>query len=164
MNKVMRGRSIDTIFVLIIFSVFAISILLVLMFGASIYRNVNELSRENESEQTALSYIWTKTKNFDNAGSISIGDFNGIQALFIYETFGEFNFRTAIYHYDGWLYELFSEAEFEFSPDAGTRIVMVDNLTFEAVDNGLFSATAGDKSLLLSPRSGLILDEGAGLP
>jgi len=164
MNRVMRGRSIDTIFVLIVFSIFAISVLMVLMFGASIYRNVNELSRMNESEQTALAYIWTKTKNSDNAESISIGDFNGIPSLFITQNFGGIDFRTAIYHYDGWLFELFSEAELEFSPADGSRIVMVDDLSFETVDSGLFRATAGDRSLLFSPRSGLNLYKGAGLP
>ena len=155
MNKVIRKRSIDTIFVLIVFSIFAVSILMVLMFGASIYRNINELSRESESEHTALSYIWTKTKNFDDADSISIGEFNGITALLIDESFGDYNFRTAIYHYDGWLYELFSQVGLEFSPADGTRIVMVDNLSFETVNDRLFRATAGDKSLLLSPRSSL---------
>jgi len=153
MNKTIRGRSIDTVFVLIVFSIFAISVLLVLMFGASIYRNINELSRVNESEHTALSYIWTKTKNFDNADSISVGEFSGIPALLIDQRFGDYDFRTAIYYYDGWLYELFSEAGLEFSPADGTRIVMVNDLSFEAFDNGLFRATTGDRSLLLSPRS-----------
>jgi len=156
MNKAMRGKNIDTIFVLIVFSIFAVSVLIVLMLGASIYQNINEISREGESEHTALSYIWTKTKNFDNADSISIGEFNGVPALFIDETFGDYDFRTTIYHYNGWLYELFSEATLEFSPADGSRIVMVDDLTFEAVDDGLFRATSGNNSLLLSPRSGFM--------
>jgi len=155
MNKVIHKRSIDTIFVLIVFSIFAVSILMVLMFGASIYRNVNELSRVSESEHTALSYIWTKTKNSDNTGNISIGEFSGIPALLINERLGDYDFRTAIYYYDGWLYELFSGAELEFSPADGTRIVMVDDLSFELVDYGLFRVTTGNKSLLLSPRSGI---------
>ena len=164
MNKAMRGRSIDTIFVLIVFSIFAVSVLMTLMFGATIYRNINDLSHSNEPEQIALSYIWTKTKNFDKADTISIGDFNGIPALFIYESFGDTNFRTAIYHYDGWLYELFSEVGLELSPTSGTRIVMVDTLTFEAYNNEYFRTYSGDKGLFLYTRSGLVLDEGVGLP
>jgi len=155
MNKITRGRSIDTIFVLIVFSIFAISVLMVLMFGASIYRNINDMSRENESEQTALSYIWTKAKNFDNADSIRIGEFNGVPTLQIYESFGGIDFRTVIYHYNGWLYELFSDAELDFSPASGTRVVMVESLTFEELEDGLFRTTAGHKSLILSTRSGI---------
>ena len=153
MNNVIRGRSIDTIFVLIVFSTFAISVLIVLMLGANIYRNINENSREDEAEQTALSYIWTKAKNFDNADSIRVDTFNGNPALYIREHFGGTEFNTIIYHYDGWLYELFSEAALTFSPTDGIRIVKVDDLSFEAIDDGLIRMTSGNMSLHLSPRS-----------
>jgi len=155
MSKLSRKRSIDTIFVLIIFSIFAISVLMVLMLGASIYRNINDITHEGQSEHTALSYIWTKTKNFDDAGSLHVGDFHGVPALFIDEQLGGTNFRTAIYYYNGWLCELFSEAALEFSPADGVQIIMVEEIRFETTAEGLISATIGDKSLLLSPRSGL---------
>ena len=154
MNKVIRGRSIDTIFVLIVFSIFAFSVLMVLMLGASIYRNINDIARDGQDEHTALSYVWTKTKNFDDAGSVHVGDFSGVPALFIDESIDDIKYRTAIYNYDGWLMELFSEAALEFYPTDGVRVVMIDNLSFDAVDNGLIKVTAGDKVLLLSPRSG----------
>jgi len=155
MSKLSRGRSIDTIFVLIVFSIFAISILMVLMLGASIYRNINDISHDGQSEHTALSYIWTKTKNYDDAESIHVGDFNGVSALFIDEKLGDTYYRTSIYHYDGWLCELFSETTLVFSPQDGVRVIRVDGMRFEAVENGLIRATTGVKSLLLSPRSGL---------
>ena len=162
MNRIKRGRSIDTIFVLIVFSIFAISVLMVLMLGASIYRNINEVSRENEAEQTALSYIWTKVKSFDNAGSISVGDFAGSSALFLDEKVGETLFRTTIYSHNGWLMELYSEAGLTFSPSDGDRIVQVEDLSFRAVENQqvelnnntLIKVTVENKMLLLSPRSG----------
>ena len=161
MKKAVRGRSIDTIFVLIVFGIFAFSVLMVLMLGASIYRNINDISQDGHYEHTALSYIWTKTKNFDEAGSVHVGDFNGVPALFIDELLGDTEFRTAVYHYDGWLMELFSEAELEFSPMDGVRIVMVDDLSFAEVNYGpvddsssLIKVDAGGMVLLLSPRSG----------
>jgi len=154
MKKLSRGRNIDTIFVLIVFSIFAISVLMVLMLGASVYRNINDISHEGQSEHTALSYIWTKTKNFDDAGSLQVGDFHGVPALFIDEWIGDYHFRTAIYHYDGWLCELFSEAELEFSPEDGVRVIRVDGMHFESAGNGLIRAATGSKSLFISPRSG----------
>ena len=154
MSKLSRGRSIDTIFVLIVFSVFALSVLMVLMLGASVYRNINEISNDGQLENTALSYVWTKTKNFDIAGSIHVGDFQGVSALFIDEKLGDTYYRTAIYHYDGWLCELFSEAALEFSPADGVRVIRVDEMHFESAGNGLIRATTGARSLLLSPRSG----------
>jgi len=155
MNKAIRGRSVDTIFVLIVFSIFAFSVLMVLMLGASVYRNINDISREGQHEQTALSYIWTKSKNFDNAQSIHVGSFEGTSALFIDETLGGTDFRTAIYHYDGWLHELFSESALDFSPADGVRIVQVDSLRFANIGNGLIEVTSGERHLIISPRSGL---------
>jgi len=155
MRKYRSGRSVDTIFVLVIFSIFAFSVLLVLMLGASVYRNINDISRDGEQEHTALSYIWTKSKNFDNANSIHVGDFEGVPALFIDEAFGDTEFRTAIYYYDGWLYELFSETGLDFSPADGVRIVQADTLSFNDLGEGLIEVTVGEKNLILFPRSGL---------
>jgi len=154
MSKAIRGRNIDTIFVLIVFSIFAFSVLMVLMLGASVYRNINDISNEGQSEHTALSYIWTKTKNFDDAGSIHIGDFNGIPALFIDERLGDTDFRTAIYNFDGWLVELFSETSLEFYPKDGVRVIQIEGLSFKEISDGLIEVSIGSKNLVLSPRSG----------
>ena len=154
MNRVLKGRNIDTIFVLIVFSIFAFSVLMVLMLGASVYRNINDISREGQQEHTALSYIWTKTKNYDSAGSIVAGDFNGIPALFIYEQLGEEVFITAIYSYDGWLCELYSSAELDFSPGDGDRIIQTGKLNFRETGEGIIEVTVDSKRLLLFPRSG----------
>ena len=153
MNKGIKNRNIDTVFVLIVFSIFAFSVLMVLMLGAGIYRNINEISRAEQHEHTAFSYVWTKIKNFDDTNAISIGDFDGNPAIFIDETIGGTDYRTAIYIYDGWLLELFSETALEFSPQSGRRIVQTDNMTFNKTDNGLIEVIMGAKRLLVSPRA-----------
>jgi len=152
MNKVTRGRSIDTIFVLIVFSIFAFSVLMVLMLGASVYRNINDISRDGQDERMVLSYVRTKIKNYDIAGSVYVDDFGGAPALFIDERIGDTDYVTVIYNYDGWLYELFSETSLEFSPGNGVRIAEVDNVRFDKAEHGLIKVTAGDLSILLSPR------------
>jgi len=152
MNKVTKGRSIDTIFVLIVFSIFAFSVLMVLMLGASVYRNINDISRDGQDERMVLSYVRTKIKNNDVAGSVYVDDFSGVTALFIDEKVGDTDFVTVIYNYDGWLYELFSETSLEFSPGTGVRIAGIDNMRFDEVDHGLIKVSAGDFSILLSPR------------
>ena len=155
MSKSIRGRNVDTIFVLIIFSIFAFSVLMVLMLGASVYRNVNDISREGQQEHTALSYIWTKTKNYDSAGSIYAGEFHGLSALFIDEHIGDSTFSTAIYCYNGWLLELYGESLTGFSPSDGVPVAQIDSLSFRELSNGLIEVTAVDLSFMLHPRSGL---------
>jgi len=155
MNKITRGRSIDTIFVLIVFSIFAFSVLMVLMLGASVYRNINDISRDGQDERMVLSYVRTKIKNYDAAGGVYVDDFCGVPALFIDERIGDTDFVTVIYNYEGWLYELFSETSLEFSPGSGVRIAGIDNVRFDEAEHGLIKVAAGDLDIFLSPRGSI---------
>ena len=152
MMKMTRSSRIDTVFVLIIFCVFAISVLMVLMLGANIYRSMNDISREGYDERTGLSYIWTKVKNNDEEGRIHIGDFHGLSALCFDEEFDWVTYRTMVYFYDGWVYELFSEVGLDFLPEDGAQIIQIDDLRFDELGYGLIRVSSGTNSLLISPR------------
>jgi len=153
MRKSIRGRRLDTVFVLIIFCIFAMSVLMVLMLGADIYQNMTEISRDEQDERTVLSYIRTKVRSNDEHGMIYVGEFGGAPAL-LYDThFDGMVFRTAIYHYDGWIYELFSEVSLGLLPADGTPIMPLESIYFESIESGLIRVTAGTKSLLLHTRS-----------
>jgi len=135
-----------------IFCVFAVSVLMVLMLGANTYKNVTDMSRDGDSERSVLSYIWTKIKNSDDAGQIYVGDFHGLSALYIIEDIAQTQYITTVYHYDGWVYELFCEAGLEFTPENGTQIIRIDYLTFDNLDNGSIKVSSGGKDLLIFPR------------
>jgi len=153
--KIASGRHrIDTVFVLIIFCIFAISVLLVLMLGANIYQNMTEISRDQQEERTMLAYIRTKVRSNDENGRIYIGEFSGLPALVYDEEFGGRQFRTVIYHYQGWLRELFTEVGLEFYPSDGTQIMPLDSISFEELEHGLIRVSSGTKSLILNPRTG----------
>ena len=147
------NRKTNTIFVMLVFLIFTISVLLVLMFSASVYRNVSDSVRDNYNERTALSYIWTKVRSFDQAGAVFVGDFNGQSALFIYEWLGGSMFQTVIYSYDGWLRELFISAGVEFRPADGVPLLELYELEFLLLDSGVISVTSGELNMLISLRS-----------
>ena len=151
MPKAIRGQKIDTVFVLLIFSVFAVSVLIVLMLGASIYQNISEISEEGADERLVLSYVWTRVKMSNDAGVVYVEDFYGANALMIDEVIGDRYFQTVIYFEDGWLMELFSEKGIGLNRSDGSRVLRVDNLQFEEVDFGLIKITAGDRNLFISP-------------
>jgi len=153
MKKVVGRQRIDTVFVLIIFCVFAVSVLMVLMLGASIYQNMTEISREEQDEHTVLSYIRTKVRNNDENAMFSVGDFRGLPALYYEEEFYGTYFRTYIYHYNGWVFELFSEVGIDFYPEDGVAIMPLNDLSFEELEYGLIRIFAGTRSLTLYPRS-----------
>ena len=148
------GRKTDTVFVLIIFCVFAVSVLMVLMLGASIYKNMTDLTRDGQDESTTLAFVWTKVKNCDEAGSIYIDDFYGRSALCFDEVLGGTVYQTLIYHFNGWVYELFCEKGLGLRPEDGIQIIRIGELEFKELDYGLIKIVTGDKSLLVSPRGG----------
>lgn len=152
MGKAFRGQSIDTVFVLIIFCIFAASVLAVLMLGGSIYKNMADISQDGYEERTCLSYVWTKVKNGDEAGKILLGDFDGQNVLLLKEEYDGVAYQTMIYYYDGWVRELFCEEGLNFAPEDGTPVIKTTSLSFTALENGLIKAEAGSGSLLISPR------------
>ena len=154
MLKATRGQRMDTVFVLIIFSIFAISVLIVLMLGAGIYRRISDISHDGADERTVLSYIWTKTKNFNEADMLSVTGFHGENALAINEVLGGTEYQTLVYHHDGWLCELFTEKGLGLSPQDGVRVMRLESISFESLEHGLIRVTTGGKSLLISPLSG----------
>jgi len=162
MTKYAKGQKVENVIVLLIFCAFAVSVLMVLMFGASIYKNMTEVSREGQNERTTLSYIRTKVKNDDDASRIYVGDFHGQSALCFDEELGGILYRTVVYHYDGWVFELFSEAELEFYPEDGTRIIRIDSLEFESLEYGIIKVYAGEMELLVYPRGGRQMRNGLG--
>ena len=151
MIKTVRSQRLDTIFVLLIFSVFAISVLIVLMLGASIYQNMAEVSQEGADERAVLAYIWTKSKNFNDAGMIYVAEYHGENALMIDEEFSGVRYQTVIYHYNGWLYELFTEKNLGLGRDSGEKIMRLEDLSFETANYGLIKVTSGGMSLFISP-------------
>lgn len=161
-----RRGNIDTVFVLIIFSTFAFSVLMVLALGAGIYRNISDITREDESERTALSYVRTKVRNMDSSEAISVAPFEGEPALYIEEDIGGKKYNTIIYFYDGWLCEIFCEASLHMSPHDGMRIIQVDSMRFEQQDRAeqqdhtTITVWAGDSFTLLTLRSNMLRWDG----
>jgi len=152
MMKPTQSRKTDVVFSLLLFSTFAIAVLITLMLGASFYQHMADMTRDGYDERTCLSYVWAKIKNSDNIDMISVGDFNGIPALFLYEVYGETKYVTRIYPYNGWVYELFSDVSLEMIPENGTPIIKTDSMLFEQLDGGLIRVSAGSGSVLVQPR------------
>ncbi|MCL2840036.1 MAG: DUF4860 domain-containing protein [Defluviitaleaceae bacterium] len=161
MKKVLSTyNKIDTVFVLMIFCVFAVSVFLVLMLSGSVYRNMTDISTHGQNERIMLSYIRTMVRNNDTAESISVRHFNEISALAIEENIGGRIFVTYIYLYDGWARELFHESIHDFGPSAGIPLIRTDLLYFEEVESNLIRVSTNYGSMLISPRSVSSIESG----
>ena len=67
-----RGHSIDTLFALVLFGLFAMLVLLVLMSGAGAYRGIEQSMQSHYDQRTALNYVAAKVRHYDAADCVSV--------------------------------------------------------------------------------------------
>lgn len=132
--------TVDTVFVLVLFAVFAITVLFVLMSGAGVYKNTQSLMQERYEERTALSYITAKINHQDSEGTIYVTELGGLDALAFNSDVGGVDTVTYMYYYGGAIRELTCPDGIELKPDAGQKIIEASDLDFE-VDGDLITVT-----------------------
>ena len=132
------GHIIDFLFPLVLFFVLALSALTVILFAANIYREVTETSSLNLSAWTALTYIREKIHQNDQGEEITIGTFDGQEALVLAQTVGGQRYCTYIYVCEDELRELFAKEGAQVGVSAGTTILTVQDFSMEEREDGVF--------------------------
>lgn len=152
------GYTIDTVFVLVLLCVFAVSVLLVLLAGTGAYQDVAAKMETQYNERTCLSYLDAKVRHYDKAGMAAAEQFDGCDALALYEDADGVRYKTLIYCYDGYIKELFFEEGLSFQPADGQNIVPAEFLTVTAVAENLIQLECGSEgnreTLMIYLRSG----------
>ena len=133
---------IDMIFVIALLFLFAMSALMLIAIGSSIYiRGVNSMQK-NYDRRTAYAYITEKIRQNDAQGNISSDTFNKSGAIRIDSTEGGKDYVTYIYDYDGALMELKARADVEnLLPETGQRIMDIDSLEINTLGGGILEVT-----------------------
>ena len=151
--KAPQQRKSDVIIILLVFCVFVFSILIVLSMSGIGYKNILNLTQKSHDEQIGLSFVWTKIKNGDELDRIYLTEFHDLPALYIDSEFDDIVFHTVIYHYDGWIREMFYEAGYALLPKDGFPIVKADDFRLEQLEQGLIRISIDDENLFISPRA-----------
>lgn len=155
----MRGgrgsrHQLDGLLALLIFAVFAACVLAVLLTGARAYKDLTRRDQAAYDSRTCVQYVATRVRQSDTARGIEVAPFEDTQALVLHEESG---CVTRVYWYDGWLMELYSAPGATLSPEAGTKLLEAERVSF-SLEDGLLRAemvSGGQESLLcLSLRSG----------
>ena len=139
-------RSLNFAVSMTLFTVFALFMTLVLLMGASSFRNVSDSASNRYNERTSLFYISQKIRGFDRADSVKVAEIDGVGALILSNNVH----NIYIYGKDGFICELYSLAG--ESPDlrVGTPILPVASLEFEAESESLIKITVDGKSVLVN--------------
>lgn len=139
-----KMNTIDTAFAIALLCMFAASVLMVLLLGTRIYTSMTTATDDSYNERTCLSYIAEKLRHGDKASAVSVGTFDGLNAMMIETEDNHTTYETILYYYDGWLRELFFEKGTSFLKTDGTKIIEAQSVKFTEVKSGLFSVKAVD--------------------
>lgn len=151
-----QKHMIDVLFTIALFCVFTVSALTVIVTGARTYRNISSDTNENYNLRTSLSYINEKVRQADQAGSVLVGDFQGIDALLLKESYEGTEYITYIYPYEHELKELLVRSDTDLEPSSGTTIMTIESCSFRQIADHLISVETTDSEgsrgrLLISP-------------
>ena len=137
MNKTSK-HTIDALFVITLFLVFAISVVSLTGTGASVYQSVVNKMSGNYSARTSFSYIYNKVHQSDVDGLVSVGTYAGGDALVISEEIDNITYCTYLYEYEGKVKELFTRYGQDLDPAFGTDILDVKSFKITKVTDSLY--------------------------
>ena len=133
MKKNAITHNLDGLAALLLFAVFAASVMAVLLTGAKAYRGVARRDQEAYNARTAVQYVAQRVRQADSLYGITLEDFEGVECLVLGQ--GE-PYITRLYCYEGWLMELYCLAGESFSPEDGERIIEAQELKL-SLDQGM---------------------------
>jgi hypothetical protein len=137
---------VDILFLLALFSVFLISALFIVLFGAKIYRNTVSGMEANFKSRTALSYVTEKMRQFDHSGGAAVIHYGETPVLVLNERVGDNDYSTFLYEQDGYLTELTARSDYDFDLTGGTKVVPVSGFFVERVTDSLYRFTLTDEN------------------
>ena len=143
--RVKQRHMIDFLFPVALFFVFSLSALTVILLATRIYKSTTENSSLNYTSRTSLSYISEKIHQHDS-GTISLGTFDGCDAIVLGQEIDGTVYYTYIYSYRNELKEIFLKDGADTDASAGQTILKVQNFSIEQAADGLFACECTDEA------------------
>lgn len=123
--------SVESIMVILLMILFAVSISVLIYEGSVTYRNIIDNKHAEENARIVFSYVNMRIKQHDTTGRISMDDvgYDGHPALVIAHGGEEEGLFSYIYAYDGHLWECYTDGPLDHS--LSTDIIAVEAMTLE---------------------------------
>ena len=136
MQKSKRSRTVIQILcTLSLFLLFAICSLILISISASNYKGLLGDADDNFNANSSLRYVTNKLHSYDVENGINIEIINGVECLSLTQSSDNNLYKTLIYYYDGYLYEIYASKDFAFKPGNGEKLLKINNFTFELSNN-----------------------------
>ena len=154
-----QNHMVDFLFPVALLFVFAVSSLAVILMATEVYRSTTENSSLNYMARTSMAYISEKIHQNDTGGEVSIGTFDGCDALILQQDLNGNSYKTYIYVYENELKELFARDGLDFPAKTGKTILAVQDFSIHKVKEDVFrfsctDADGQEASTVVSIRTG----------
>ena len=149
MRRKGQQHNIEGAFVLVLFAVFAITVIAVLALGANSYQRLVGRDNDAYNRRIITSYVAAKIRQSDRVGSVAVGGFanaakeDGVNTLHLYRDIDGDIYDQRIYYYDGHIYEILTIADNNIDPADGTPILDAQGLDF-TMEDGVVTIHAKD--------------------
>lgn len=139
-----KKYSIDLIFILTLFLLFAITSIATVIVGIKIYRSSTNTMDANYETRTLSSYLTEKVRAYDSYDSIhlsrkvsSLDSSNTGDILVLSSTVDDKQYITYIYVYESYVRELTisSDSNVAFNPNSGQKVMAARELSFTKISD-----------------------------
>ena len=138
------SRRIDSIFVMILFFLFALTAFVLVMIGVKQYQATADSMNYNYEVRTATSYLREKIRQNDSHAAISIDNIEGTDVLSLKCEVNGIVYYTYIYYYGGYLRELYVQDGSSFSLSSGQQIIELSGFELSEATDRLITVTITD--------------------
>ena len=157
MREQRQKHRIDRVLLLLLFAVFAATILLVLVSGSDIVQRMTVRDQSSFEQRTAVQYLTARVRQADQRGMVDVRSFGDGDALVLTEEIEGDLYETLVYCSDGYLRELFVEAGLEMDAEFGEEILPIQAVRFQHENTHIRAqltlAGGEEEELILSLRS-----------
>lgn len=136
-----RAIKMDSVFVIALFTMFAITAFLLILIGAKQYQHTADAMDANYESRTISSYLTEKLRQNDNSGNVYISQLEGVDALAIETTQNDITYVTYIYYYNDALREIVVNESSVFSLETGQEIIKTGGFHAKMVRDDLIQIT-----------------------
>ncbi len=139
------SRKIDTVFVVMLFTIFAVLALLVVLITTKQFKHTASVMEEDYQVRTANSYLREIVRQHDKSTVVNISDFSGNSAITFTESINGYTIITYVYCYDGYIRELSSVDSAEVAPDSGAPVIQAQALNAEMLTDDTLKISYEDE-------------------
>ena len=119
----MKKNNVTGVLVLLVFTVFMISILFVLLAGADVVQKLTDRDQRSYQQRTAVQYMTMRVHQADQEGMVEVRKVADQDVLVLAEMIEGCRYETLVYYDDGYLREMFSEAGLNLPLEFGEKIL-----------------------------------------